>query len=72
MRNRALREALDRVKTLEGFLKICAWCKRICDESEEWMKLEEYLNTHTLAQLSHGACPSCFTRVMAELKNPPG
>jgi PAS domain S-box-containing protein len=69
-RNQELSDALDKVKTLEGFLKICAYCRRICGEGGEWMPLEAYLSTHTLAQLSHGACPTCFDRAIKELDGP--
>jgi hypothetical protein len=54
-----LEAALAQVRTLEGMLPICAWCKRIRDENDEWQKLERYLASHTKASFTHGMCPEC-------------
>jgi len=48
-----------RVQKLEGILPICSFCKRIRVGDNEWVRLEEYITTHTEAQLSHGLCPDC-------------
>ena len=55
-----LQAALSQVKTLSGLLPICAWCKKIRNDEGYWLQLEEYLTSHTNAQLSHGMCPECF------------
>jgi hypothetical protein len=70
-RDRALRElqeALSQVRTLEGLLPICAWCKKIRDDQDEgrWMAVEQYVAKHTSAQFTHGICPSCVRAVAAE------
>lgn len=54
-----LRAALQKVKTLSGFLPICMHCKKIRDDKGYWERLEEYLTAHTDALLSHGLCPDC-------------
>lgn len=54
-----LRAALQKVKTLSGFLPICMHCKKIRDDKGYWERLEEYLTAHTEATLSHGLCPDC-------------
>ena len=56
-----LREAAKRIRTLQGLLPMCAWCKGIRDEQdlERWMPLEQYVSEHTNAQVTHGICPSC-------------
>lgn len=66
-RNQEFQEALERVKTLEGILPICMYCKKIRDGQDEWNKLEEYLSAHSDALFSHGMCPDCFDRVMGDL-----
>lgn len=55
----ALKKAIDQIKTLRGFIPICASCKKIRDDKGFWNRLEDYILDHTEAQLSHGICPDC-------------
>ena len=48
-----------RVKVLEGFLPICAFCKNIRNESGDWERLEKFISRRSEAEFSHGVCPSC-------------
>ena len=54
-----LQEALAKVKTLSGFLPICASCKKIRDDRGYWMQIEAYIRDHSEAEFSHGICPEC-------------
>ncbi len=63
-----LQEALASVKTLSGLLPICAWCKKIRDDSGYWKQLENFIEVHSGAVFSHGVCPECLTRLSADLK----
>lgn len=54
-----LRQAIDQVKTLEGFLPICSFCRKIRDDRGAWQSLEHYVAGHTTARFSHGLCPGC-------------
>lgn len=58
-----LRVALAEVKTLRGFIPICAACKKIRDDKGYWNQIEAYISKHTDAQFSHGICPECVTRL---------
>ena len=62
----ALETALRRVRTLQGLLPICAYRKRIRDDQNYWSQVETYLADHSDVQFSHGICPSCLERVMAD------
>jgi PAS domain S-box-containing protein len=57
-----LREALNNVKTLSGFLPICMHCKKIRDDKGYWERIEKYISLHTDALFSHGLCPECLGR----------
>jgi hypothetical protein len=58
-----LEAALMRVRTLEGLLPICAWCKRIQGEDRrDWQPLEQYVGSRTNASFSHTICPQCAER----------
>jgi len=63
---RSLSEAVANVKTLRGFIPICAWCKKIRDDGGFWHAVEVYVRDHSEAQFSHGMCPACETRLQSE------
>lgn len=58
-----LQKALDEVKTLSGFLPICASCKKIRDDQGYWKQIESYLRDHSSAKFSHSICPECNNRL---------
>jgi len=62
-----LADALAQVKTLQGLLPICAWCKRIRDDKGYWSQVEKYFHDHTGADFSHGICPECLKKVRRNL-----
>jgi len=49
----------ERVRTLEGILPMCAYCRRIRDERGSYKSLEDYVSDKTPAQFSHGVCAEC-------------
>jgi len=61
-----LAEALDQVKTLQGLLPICAWCKRIRDDKGYWEQVEAYFHKSTGADFTHGICPECLEKAHIE------
>jgi DNA-binding response OmpR family regulator len=61
-RVRELEQALAQVKQLRGMLPICAWCKKVRDDQNYWLQVEEYLSQHTEVIFSHGICPACMAR----------
>lgn len=65
-----LREAAKRIRTLQGLLPVCAWCKQIRDDqiADRWMPLEQYVSEHTDAQVTHGICPSCIQTMQPSTK----
>jgi DNA-binding response OmpR family regulator len=54
-----LEKAFAEIKTLKGFIPICASCKKIRDDEGFWKQLEAYITEHTNAVFSHGLCPEC-------------
>ena len=47
------------IKILEGFIPICANCKKI-RQDVDWKTLEEYISANSLATFSHAICPDCI------------
>jgi phosphoserine phosphatase RsbU/P len=58
--------ALAEVKTLQGFLPICSYCKRVRDDENYWHSVEAYITKHTDATFSHGICPGCYAAIERE------
>lgn len=61
-----LQDALDKVKTLSGFLPICSNCKKIRDDEGYWNEVELYISKHSNIQFSHGLCAECMKKLHPE------
>ncbi len=61
-KNRELQAALDQIKTLQGILPICSFCKQIRNDQGSWQRLEEYIQAHSGAEFSHCVCPKCMQK----------
>lgn len=62
-----LETALSHVKQLHGLLPICSYCKHVRTDENYWEQVEHYVAQRTDLQFSHGICPGCYGRVMAEM-----
>ena len=72
------RRVMSHVRYLEGFMRVCAWCRRI-DFKGGWISLEDFLQKGFDTPTTHGICPTCLDKQQdAYLKakqaaaNPPG
>jgi DNA-binding response OmpR family regulator len=63
-----LTAALAEIKTLKGFIPICASCKKIRDDEGYWNLLEAYISKHTDAVFTHGLCPECAEVYRQQIK----
>ena len=68
-----LNKALSEIKTLQGILPLCSYCKKIRDDKGYWEKVDVYIHKNTDADISHGICPDClkehFPKQYEEIKN---
>ncbi len=62
-RTQELEHALAQVRALSGLLPICAWCKKLRDDDNYWLSLEDYISQETDATLTHGICPQCAAKM---------
>jgi hypothetical protein len=60
------RRLLQRLHHLEGFLRICGWCRKVCHD-DKWLKLEDYFNSKFSTRTTHGMCPECLKKKVEEL-----
>jgi hypothetical protein len=70
LRQAELRGKLDKavaeIRTLRGLLCICAWCKRIRADAEQWQTVETFVQSRTHAAFTHGICPDCLRSQVKE------
>jgi CheY-like chemotaxis protein len=59
-----LEQALAGLKTLQGLLPICCYCKRIRHDGDYWQQVEAYISEHSESRFSHGICPECYEGVV--------
>ena len=60
-----IKKLYQRIIILEGFLPICASCKKIRHE-KSWDQIEKYISDHSLAKFSHSICPDCLKKLHPE------
>ena len=58
-----------RIKILEGFIPICANCKKIRNTEDQWEQIEKYISQHSFARFSHGICPDCARQLYPDFIN---
>lgn len=47
-----------RLRMLEGFIQVCAWCRKV-NLGDEWISFEQYLKRAHDVKSSHSICPDC-------------
>jgi len=55
-----------RLHRVEGFLHLCAWCKKVCHEGQ-WVPMEEFVMRRLQVQTSHSMCQTCLERNMKSI-----
>ncbi len=51
---------------IDGYLPICASCKRIRDDEGNWHQIEGYIHRHAGVDFSHSICQECMERLYPE------
>ena len=49
-------------RLLHSLLPLCAWCKKIRNDSGYWEQIEKYLTANSVAKITHGICPECRSK----------
>jgi hypothetical protein len=52
---------LAQVRYLEGFMKVCAWCRRV-EHKGEWVEFEKFLRLRLDTSTTHGICQDCLQK----------
>lgn len=64
----ALQATLDQVRTLQGLVPICSYCKQVRNDDGFWEQVEAFVESHSMASFSHGVCPQCEGRLRDEFE----
>lgn len=62
-----LKRSREEIKTLKGFIPICACCKKIRDDKGFWEDVEKYIEERSYAKFSHGMCPDCVKKYYPDI-----
>ena len=66
-RTRELKDAMNKVQVLSGFLPICSSCKKIRDDEGYWQQVEKFVQDRTDARFTHGICPDCAIKLYGSI-----
>lgn len=55
------------IDDLSRIYPICSYCKKVREESGDWVSVEKYVNDISGATASHSVCPECFKRQLREI-----
>jgi GAF domain-containing protein len=58
-KNKRVTDYLIELQAFRGLVSICANCKSIRDDQDNWHPIEHYLIKNPIADFSHGICPKC-------------
>jgi phosphoserine phosphatase RsbU/P len=59
-----LEQAIARVDQLHGILPICAYCKKVRNDTDSWQQVEAYVSAHSSVRFNHGVCPDCTKSIV--------
>jgi hypothetical protein len=54
---------IKRIKYLEGFMVVCASCKRVKEIDGKWVSIEHIISSKSELEFSHGVCPECVKKL---------
>jgi len=55
------------IRQLQGLIPICAYCRKIQNDANYWQMVEAYISEQTGSNFTHGMCPECAEKFLAEI-----
>jgi len=62
-----LQKAMDEIQALQGIIPMCMYCNKIRDDENYWQRVDHYIQSHTIANISHSVCPQCYDSAMSSM-----
>ena len=63
----AMVEARREIERLKGLLPVCAYCRKVRDDSGYWQDVESYLKSHSNLLITHGICKECLAKELQKV-----
>ncbi|MEO6741456.1 MAG: response regulator [Chthoniobacteraceae bacterium] len=64
--DRMLRNMTE-IRQLKEMIPMCSYCHKVRDDDDYWERVDTYIRAETGTRFSHGICPDCLAREMANL-----
>lgn len=62
-----LEKAMEEIQALQGILPMCMYCNKIRDDENYWQRVDDYIHSHSVANISHSVCPDCYEKAMSNM-----
>jgi DNA-binding response OmpR family regulator len=56
------------VRQLQELIPICSQCRKVRNDKNYWQGVETYINEQTGSNFTHGICPECTEKYLADLQ----
>ena len=56
------------IRQLKDLIPICAYCRKIRNDDNYWQMVETFINEQTGSNFTHGICPECSHKLLADIK----
>lgn len=61
--------AMADIQVLHALLPLCGNCHKVRDDQGYWQQVEIYVSERSAVEFTHGMCPDCARRFIAELED---
>jgi hypothetical protein len=61
---RRTRQLAGQIEALQSLLPVCAWCKKVRNDSGYWYQIEKYITANSRTKITHGICPECQDKLL--------
>jgi sigma-B regulation protein RsbU (phosphoserine phosphatase) len=55
------------IRQLKDLIPICSYCRKIRNDKNYWQMVETYIGEQTGSNFTHGICPDCHAKLLAEM-----
>ena len=66
--NPASRPGIPGINRADGMIPICGKCRRVRDDQDRWFRVEESVLAPLEPRLTHGFCPDCSAKLLADME----
>jgi hypothetical protein len=58
---------LQERRILRGLITVCSYCHKVELDGRNWQQMETFVSDRSLAEFTHGICPSCYEKAVRKL-----